>query len=33
MLGWVDPTAAEDYVEDEAETEAEDEDEDGEARA
>ena len=29
MLGWVDPTAAEDYVEDEAETEA--EDEDGEA--
>lgn len=31
MLGWVDPTAAEDYVEDEAETEAEDEDE--EARA
>jgi N utilization substance protein A len=31
MLGWVDPTAAEDYVEDEAE--AEDEDEDGEARA
>ena len=31
MLGWVDPTAAEDYVEDEAETEA--EDEDGEARA
>ena len=27
MLGWVDPTAAEDYVEDEAETEAEDEDE------
>jgi len=29
MLGWVDPTAAEDYVEDEAETEA----EDGEARA
>ena len=31
MLGWVDPTAAEDYVEDEAETEAEDEDEDGEA--
>ena len=33
MLGWVDPTAAEDYVEDEAEAEAEDEDEDGEARA
>ena len=33
MLGWVDPTAAEDFVEDEAETEAEDEDEDGEARA
>ena len=37
MLGWVDPTAAEDYAEDEAETEAEDEDgdedEDGEARA
>jgi len=29
MLGWVDPTAAEDYVEDEAEAEA----EDGEARA
>ena len=27
MLGWVDPTAAEDYVEEEAETEAEDEDE------
>lgn len=27
MLGWVDPTAAEDYVEDEAATEAEDEDE------
>jgi N utilization substance protein A len=30
MLGWVDPTAAEDYVEEEAEAEA--EDEDGEAR-
>jgi N utilization substance protein A len=27
MLGWVDPTAAEDYVEEEAETEADDEDE------